>query len=80
MSEENVEIVLQQTGAFNRRDPDAFVAVLSPDVEWEDPVFWSESARIYKGRAEVREWLGQLQEPWESIRAEANEIIETSNG
>jgi ketosteroid isomerase-like protein len=80
MTEENAQAIRQNLDAFNRRDADAFVADLSPDVEWEDPVFWSESARIYRGRAEVREWLGRILEPWESIRIEANEIIEASDG
>jgi ketosteroid isomerase-like protein len=79
MSEENVEIVLQQMDAFNRRDPDAFVALLSPDVEWEDPTFWSEGARTYHGRAEVREWLNRILEPWDSIHIKANEIAQTSD-
>ena len=79
MSEENVEIVLQQLDAFNRRDRDGFVAVLSPDVEWEDPTFWSESARTYHGRAEVREWLNRILEPWDSIQIKANEIVQTSD-
>src|SRR5262245_17995955 len=79
MSEENVEIVLQQLDAFNRRDADAFVAVLSTDVEWEDPTFWSEGARTYQGRAEVREWLNRILEPWDSIHIKANEIAQTSD-
>jgi SnoaL-like domain len=67
MSEENVEVALQGIEAFNRRDVDAFVALVSPDVEWEDAVFWSEHARIYTGEAELREWFDQVVvEPWEA--------------
>jgi hypothetical protein len=39
VSRENVEIALQQVEALNRPDVDAFVALVSPDVEWEDAVF-----------------------------------------
>jgi hypothetical protein len=53
MSEENVEIALQQVEAVNRQDADAFVATVSLDVEWEDAVFWSEVSRTYRGRAAV---------------------------
>ena len=35
MSQENVEVVRKATDAVNRRDLDAFVAILSPDVVWE---------------------------------------------
>jgi ketosteroid isomerase-like protein len=79
MSEENRQLILQQIDAFNRRDADAFVAVLGPDVEWEDPMFWSEGGQTYRGRAEVRKWLGRLLEPWESIHAQAQEIIATGD-
>jgi ketosteroid isomerase-like protein len=79
MSEENVEVVLQQIEAGNRRDVDAFVALVSPDVEWEDSVFWSESARVYRGRAELREWFNRVMEPWESLRVEVEEISEVGD-
>src|SRR5215211_7673814 len=59
MSEENVENIRQAVEAFNRRDADAFVALASPNVEWEDPIFWSGVARTYRGREEVREWFNR---------------------
>jgi ketosteroid isomerase-like protein len=74
MSDENVEIVRRVVDATNRRDPDAFVAALSPDVEWEDNLFWTEGGRAYRGAAEVREWLNRVWEPWESLHMEALEI------
>ena len=49
MSQQNVEIVLQGIEALNRRDADALVACVSPDVEREDSVFWSEHALIHTG-------------------------------
>jgi ketosteroid isomerase-like protein len=80
MSEENVEAVLQGIEALNRRDVDAFVALVSPDVEWEDSVFWSEHARIYTGEAELREWFNQVVlEPWESVHFEVEEIAEAGD-
>jgi ketosteroid isomerase-like protein len=80
MSQENVEVVLQGIEALNRRDVDAFVALGSPDVEWEDSVFWSEHARIYTGEAELREWFNQVVlEPWESIHFEVEEITEAGD-
>jgi ketosteroid isomerase-like protein len=80
MSQENVEIVLQGIEAFNRRDVDAFVALVSPDVEWEDSVFWSEHARIHTGEAELREWFNRVVvEPWESLHFEVEEITEAGD-
>jgi ketosteroid isomerase-like protein len=77
MSQENVEIVREAIEAFNRRDVDAFLSNASPEIEWEDSEFWSEHARIYRGRAEVREWFNQVVlEPWESVHVELEEITE----
>ena len=76
MSQENVEVVWRQVEAFNRRDVDAIVALVSPDVAWKDSVFFSEPARIYKGRAAFREWLDRVLEPWESFHARVEEITE----
>jgi ketosteroid isomerase-like protein len=80
MSEENVELIYEALGAFNRQDVDAFVATASPDIEWEDSVFWSEHARIYTGKAELREWFNQVVvEPWESVHFEVEEITEAGD-
>jgi ketosteroid isomerase-like protein len=64
MSQENIELVLEAVDAFNRQDRDAFVALASSDVEWEDAIFWSQTARTYRGRAELRAWFDQVVEPW----------------
>jgi ketosteroid isomerase-like protein len=79
MSEENVENIRQAVEAFNRRDADAFVALASPNIEWEDPSFWSGVARTYRGREEVREWFNQIVEPWESIHVEIEEVSEAAD-
>jgi ketosteroid isomerase-like protein len=80
MSQENSEVILQQARAFNRRDVEGFVALVSPDVEWEDSAWWSETARIYRGRAGVREWFNQILEPWESLLIRIGEITEAADG
>jgi ketosteroid isomerase-like protein len=79
MSEENVEVVLDSADAFNRQDADAFVAFASPDVEWEDPLFWTGLPRTYRGKAELREWFNQVREPWDSIHVEVEEITEAAD-
>ena len=74
-----MEIVLKQVEALNRKDVDAFLALVSPDVEWEDSVFWSEVSRTYRGKDELREWFHRVLEPWESFHAEADEIREAED-
>src|SRR5215207_2202399 len=78
MSEENVEVVRESAEAFNRQDAEAFVATASPDVEWEDSIFWSGLPRTYRGKVGLREWLNQVQEAWESIHVEVEEITEAA--
>jgi ketosteroid isomerase-like protein len=80
MSEENVELIRRITEAIDRRDIDGAVAVANPSVEWEDSMFWTERPRTYRGRAELREWINRVLEPWETIHVRAEEITETSNG
>jgi len=77
MSEENVDVLRASIEAVNRQDADAFVATVAPDVEWHDSAFWSEVSRIYRGKAEVREWFNQIVlEPWESLHCGVEEITE----
>jgi ketosteroid isomerase-like protein len=80
MSQENVELVRRFVDATNRRDADAFVANLSPDVEWEDSLFWTQRARTYRGKVGVRKWFNEIQEPWESLHLEVEEITDASDG
>jgi ketosteroid isomerase-like protein len=74
MSYEDVEIVRRVVDAVNRRDADAFIAALTPDVEWEDTLFGTEGGRTYRGAAEVREWLNEVWQPWESLHMEVLEF------
>jgi ketosteroid isomerase-like protein len=63
MSEENVELTMQATDAFNRRDVEAAVAL------WDDEGVWypaiealTEGRRTYRGHAEMRQYYRDLAE------------------
>jgi len=79
MPQENAESIRRAVEAFNRGDADAFVALAQPDVEWEDAVFWSERSKVFRGRAALRDWFAQVQEPWESIQIAVEEILEAGD-
>jgi ketosteroid isomerase-like protein len=81
MSEENIDVILRGVEALNRRDADAFVAVVSADVVWETNPKLVGLGGIYRGRARVREFFEQLSglETWESIHVEVEEITEASD-
>ena len=46
--------------ALNRRDYDALLAFLSPDVVWEALEGLSGIGDLYRGRAGVREWIALM--------------------
>ena len=76
MSQENVDLIMRVADAATRQDVDAFLATVSPDVEWEDAMFWSEPMRVYRGREEVGEWFERaVVETWESVRLEVEEVV-----
>jgi ketosteroid isomerase-like protein len=76
MSQENVEVIRAGIAAFNRLDLDAFVAVLSPDVVWEENPDLPGLREIYRGRAEVREWIDEILEAVQTLHNEIVEITE----
>jgi len=76
MSEENVELLREVTAAANRRDFDAFVALVSPDVVWEcrRSSIFPGFRDVCRGREEVREWVAQALEVIEDAETEVEEI------
>lgn len=80
MSQKNIEVVRKMIDAVNRRDPDAFVACLTPDVAWDDSEGWPGIRRVYHGRAGVRKWWEAFMSVGEIVSAEVEEITEGSSG
>jgi ketosteroid isomerase-like protein len=71
---QNVEIARSGLEAFNRHDVDAVVALLSPDVVWEENPVLPGLRDVYHGRAEVREWMAALLEVFENPQVEVVEL------
>jgi ketosteroid isomerase-like protein len=80
MSQENVEIARESSEAFNRREIDAFLASLHPDVEWDDTSGFPGLQGVYRGRAGVRSWWEAFFEAWESLHVEVEQTTEGSDG
>jgi ketosteroid isomerase-like protein len=80
MSQENVELVSEAVDAFNRRDVEAYLAVLRPDVEWDATEGFPGVQDLYRGWAEVRQWWDEFLEAWESFDVEVEQITEGSGG
>ena len=75
-----MEIVRRMLDAVIRRDPDAFVAYMTPSVEWDDREGWPGIRQIYRGRTGVREWWDKFIDVGQIANAEVEEITEASSG
>jgi ketosteroid isomerase-like protein len=78
ISEENVELVRALTDAANRIDIDAVIALLSPDVVWEETAELPGLREVYRGRDEVRAWADELLEVIESGHNALDRVTELS--
>jgi ketosteroid isomerase-like protein len=77
MSQENVERIERLFKLYNRREIDAWVAMLAPDVEWhvdpEDP-----DTTVHRGTEAAKRYVLQWAEVMNAT-VEAREIIEASD-
>ena len=74
MSEENVERVRKGYAAWNKRDMDAMLARLHPQVEFmTSGVFLGQDA-VYSGHDGFRKFWRDFSGTWESILVSVNEL------
>ena len=59
--------------AFNRRDLPGWLALIDDDFDLESR-FSSVSDKFYRGRAEVENWWADLQDAWEHLDVEVQEV------
>ncbi len=80
MSRENVEIARGAYAAFNRRDFDAALETLDPDIEWHQITQFPDRT-VYRGRDEVRDrfWNEQLVEQFGDFRINVQEFIDAGD-
>jgi ketosteroid isomerase-like protein len=82
MLQRNVEVVLEGLDAINRRDADAFLGCLGPEVEWvESGDVFPGLRGVHRGRAQARRWFVEaILDPWDDMNVEVEEITEASDG
>ena len=82
MSQENVQLIREAVGAMNRRDLDAFIDCVHPDVVWEENSdAFPGLTGTYQGRSEVRRWAEQaVLELWANLELSVQDITETTDG
>lgn len=60
--------------AFNRGDIDAAVQLLSPDVEWSEPMEFP-GGGIYHGRNGAKQYLTHSRAAWAEVHSEPEQFI-----
>jgi len=76
MSEENVEILRGAIGAFNRGDPEAWVAVLAPEFEYTASGAVVGIGGTYRGAEGFRRFLASFWDEFDAPNAEIRDVIE----
>ena len=73
---DNVEQTRRGAAAYSRRDVEALLEDLDPEVEWYSAlsVLISGKATIYRGHEGIREWFRELDEAFDEIHVEYSEI------
>ncbi|HKH14499.1 MAG TPA: nuclear transport factor 2 family protein [Solirubrobacterales bacterium] len=81
MSQENVETFKRAADAYNRRDIDALLRELDPEVEWRSAILMplGREARVHRGDQSVREGLRDLYEALSEFHVEYSEIRDLSD-
>ena len=73
MSQENVELMHRVMDAFNRRDLDAYLALIDPEVEFTPYEVWVQGGHPYRGHVGVRSWWKESFEVLPDFRVEIYE-------
>ena len=73
MSQENVEIVREVMGAWNRRDLERMNEICSEELEWVPANPGPLEGTAYRGRAEVLRGWETTWETWEEFQFEERE-------
>jgi ketosteroid isomerase-like protein len=75
MSQENVELARQIMEALGSRDPSQLNALADPEVAWHS--FFAELGEggVYRGHEGTRQYMSDLSEAWESVRADIDDEI-----
>ena len=75
MSQENLELAHRASEALNRRDFDAFVALIDPEVEFTTRFMEMEGDAYYRGHDGIREWWRTLLAVFPDFSVEVLEML-----
>lgn len=75
MSQENVELARQVMDTLSRRDLSGLIALADPEVEWHSFFAQLGEGGVYRGHDGTQQYLGDLNDAWEVVRADVDEGI-----
>ena len=81
MSQENVQATKRFIDAYNRRDVEAMLADLDPEIEWRSGILTSlgGEAAVFRGYEGFRKALGELYEALGETHIECSEMRDLGN-
>jgi ketosteroid isomerase-like protein len=81
MSQENVETFKRAADAYNRRDVEALLKELDPEVEWRSAILMplGREARVHRRHRGVREGLRDVYEALAEFHVEYSQIRDLSD-
>jgi ketosteroid isomerase-like protein len=76
MSQENVDVVLALHAAVSRWDLDGVLALAHPQVEYRSAIQQAMEGEgsVFRGPAGIRRWFGELQDLYEYLESEVQEV------
>jgi ketosteroid isomerase-like protein len=76
MSRENVELMRRGLDAYNRRDVEAMLELVDPDVEWYAAldVLLGGDETVYRGYEGIRALFATIDETFSELEAEVTEV------
>ena len=79
MSRENVEIVRRYLAAYDSGGLDVVAEFWHPDIEWRAVEGYIDDVGVIRGPDGMRQYYEQWEEPFDAIRIEIEELIETGD-
>ena len=76
MTSDRIDVVSEGYDGWNRRDFDAMVRRLAPDVVWRTAGVFPGLKPIYHGHDGVRRFWDAMQEAWELIEVRPDRFVE----
>jgi ketosteroid isomerase-like protein len=76
MSEEDVQTFRRGCEAYNRRDVEALLEAVDPELVWQPlmPVLLGGNATVYRGHEGVREVVSELDSAFPDLRVDLSEV------